>query len=99
MSTINVANQSVSSWNAGHGSVGETAQALSTGAPAVKKHIVVRADAGNSGTITVGPNAGAASGGFVLGAGEQTPPIFVDDLKKVWVVGSGSDQAYSWVCS
>src|SRR5579863_10524908 len=80
MSTINVANESLADWNAGHGTVGTTAQALSTDSPAVRKHVVVRADAGNSGTIKVGPNSATASGGFVLAAGEQTPPIFVDSL-------------------
>jgi hypothetical protein len=99
MSVVNVAKESVSSWNAGNGSVGETPAQLSDTSFEVRKHVVIRADAGNSGTITVGPNAGGVSAGFILAAGEQTPPIYVDDLSKVWLVGSASGQNYSFICT
>lgn len=98
MSVVHVAKESVPDWNSGNGTVGTSPQALGA-SYTVKKHVVVRAASGNSGTVTVGPNAGSASAGFILAAGEQTPPIYVDDVAKIFVVGSASGQNYSYICT
>lgn len=97
MSSVNVAKESVADWNSGNGTVGTTPQAI--GEYPVKKHVVIRATTGNTGTIGLSPNAGSAANGFILGAGETSPPIYVDDLNKVFVVGSAASQSYSWICT
>jgi hypothetical protein len=99
MSVVNVAKESVAGFNAGNGTVGTSPQALVTSPWTVQKHVVVRADPANTGTVKVGPNLGSASAGFVLPAGQETPPIYVDDLSKVFVIGSAAGQNYSFVCT
>lgn len=96
MSTVNISKESVAGFNAGTGVVGTTAAVLAESYP-VQKHVVVRAHAGNTGTISVAPTASAA--GFVLAAGETSPAIYVDDVAKVWLTGSDVDQGYSWISS
>jgi hypothetical protein len=96
MSQVNIGKEVIDGFNAGNSTVGTAPQALANTYP-VNKHVVVRATTGNSGTIKVGPTAGGASAGFVLGAGETSPPIYVDDVAKVFVVGSASSQNYSWI--
>lgn len=97
MSQVNIGREVIDGFNAGHGTVGTTPVPLQTASWTVNKHVVVRADSGNGNTVTVGPTAGGASGGFVLAAGQQTPPIYVDDVNKVFVVGGASGQVYSWI--
>ena len=70
---------------------------LFTGEFKVQKYVVIRADSGNSGTISLGNTATRASSGFILKAGDTSPKIKIDDLSKVWLVGSASSQAYSWI--
>lgn len=84
---------------AGHGTVGTDAATVSTVGVPVLKHVVVRADSDNSGTITVGSTSANATNGFILNAGEQTPPVYVDDVEKIWLIGSDADQNYSWLAS
>lgn len=97
MSVVSIYKEVTDGFNAGHGTVGTSAQALQTDSWPVNKHVVVRADSSNGNTVSVGPNGGVASAGFVLAAGEQTPPIYVDDVNKVFVVGGASGQKYSWI--
>lgn len=97
MSQVNIGREAVDGFNASHGTVGTTPQPVQTASWPVQKHVVVRAASANSNTVTVGPTLGGASGGFVLAAGEQTPPIYVNDVNKVFVVGGASGQDYSWI--
>ena len=94
---MDITKEAVSEFHTGSGTVGTSAAQLHTGM-AITKYVVVKA-AGDLGskTIHVGPTLAQASSGFVLRAGEQTPPIHVNDLGKVWLVGSDADCDYSWV--
>lgn len=99
MSYTSINKESLPSFAAGNGTVGTSEALLSASSVPVpvQKHIVVRASAANgSETITVGVPGNAAAG-FVLAAGEQTPPIYIDSTDKVAVVGSAAGQDYSWI--
>jgi len=63
----------------------------------VKKHVTLHAATANSGTITVGATCAGAATGFVLTPGLQSPPIYVDNVNKVYVIGSTPGQAFSWI--
>lgn len=82
-------------FNAGHDTVGATEQALAS-AWRVRKHVVITADAANTDPIFIGTQNNSANG-FVLKAGDTSPPIYVDDVSKVFVTGASSDPAYSWI--
>ncbi len=97
MSTVNIAKQSVPEWLAGNGSVGTAPTQIIAMPFPVKKSVIVRANAGNSGTISIGPTSAQADAGFILAAGATSPPIHIDDLSKVWLIGSASGQNYSWL--
>ncbi len=94
---VQIGKEAVATFAAGDGTVGTAAAQLPGGA--VLKHVVVRANAGNSNVIMVGQSAAAVPNGFVLAAGEQTPPIYVDDLSKVWLLGGAASQGFSWIAS
>ena len=79
----------------GHGTVGAVEQALDTIDWPLRKYVVIKARIGNSGTITVGRPGDAASG-WILAAGESTPPIPVDHTGFLAVTGSGAGQNYNW---
>ncbi len=97
MSVVNIAKEALpDGFMAGHGTVGASEAAVSTVNFPIRKHIVIRAHADNAGEVTVG-RPGDAANGFILAAGEQTPPIFVDETDKVAVIASEADQNYSWV--
>lgn len=98
MSTVSVSKESLPDFLAGSGTIGTTEGKLSSVNFPVRKHLVIRADAANTNTIKVG-RPGNAAGGFVLAAGEQTPPIYVDSTDKVAVVGGAANQAYSWLAN
>ena len=98
MSVVQVGKEAVSTFAAGDGTIGLTATQLTPGGQ-VSKNVVVRANAGNTGTIMVGSSAVSVPNGFVLAAGAQTPPIYVDDLGKIWLIGSAAAQGYSWISS
>jgi len=63
----------------------------------VKKYVMLRANGANSSVITVGDRADNAADGFILSAGQQSPPIYVDNLNKLYIVGGAADQGYSWI--
>lgn len=97
MSVVNIAEESLSDgFHAGNGSIGTAEDKISTVEFKVRKHLVIRANSGNSGTVSVG-TPGNAANGFVLAAGEQTPPIYVNSTDKVRIIGSAASQGYSWV--
>jgi hypothetical protein len=97
MSTMEIGVEALPEFKAGNGSVDTTEIPLSL-AFKVYKHVVVRADSGNGNTIKVGP-VGYAANGFILNAGEQTPPIYIDSLDKIGVIGGANGQIFSWVSS
>jgi hypothetical protein len=94
---VSIGQESIHNWQAGSGTVGTTPTQLFPAAFRVRKSVIIRANAGNSGTITLGNSAASAGDGFILAAGDTSPEIKINDLSKVWLVGSGSDQAYSWL--
>lgn len=63
----------------------------------VKKYVMLRANGANGNVIMVGNRADNAEDGFILSAGQQSPPIYVQDLNKVYIVGGAADQSYSWI--
>lgn len=81
----------------GDGTIG-TAGAALVSFP-IRKHVVIRANAGNGSTIIIAPSEAGLATGFVLSAGQMTPPIYIDDLSKVWIKGGASSQGYSWIAS
>jgi hypothetical protein len=97
MSTVNIGGESLPEWCAGNGTVGTAPAQIFPSAKNVVKYIVVRANAGNSGTISLGPAPAQADAGFILAAGDTSPRIYVNDLSKVWLVGSDAAQAFSWM--
>jgi hypothetical protein len=97
VSVVDIGKEAVAGFAAGDGTVGTTAAQLPD--HQVLKHVVVRANGGNANIVMVGHSHDAVATGFVLAAGEQTPPIYVDDLGKVWVQGGAASQGYSWICS
>jgi hypothetical protein len=99
MSMVNIGKESLEdSLLTGHGTVGTDEAKISEVNFPVAKHIVVRAASGNGNTITVG-RPGQAANGFVLAAGEQTPPMYVTETDKVRVIGGAADQDYSWIAN
>lgn len=98
MSTVNIAQESVGGFNAGSDTIGTSPQPLAAPYP-VKKHVVVRANGANASVVIVGPTEESAASGFILSAGQQTPPIYVDNVSKVFVVGGAANQGYSWISS
>ncbi|HEX3657057.1 MAG TPA: hypothetical protein VHV55_14685 [Pirellulales bacterium] len=98
MSTIKISDEAMPEFQAGNGTVGETAAQLFDSTFAVHKHVVVHADDANSGTISIGNSAARASSGFILKAGDTSPPIYIDDLSKIWLIGSAASQNFSWLC-
>lgn len=81
---------------AGNGSVGTSETPLVAVSVAVRKHVTIRANAGNSGTISFGPK-NRSNAGFILAAGDTSPPIYVEDAKLIYLIGSDVSQAYSWL--
>lgn len=97
MGTVRIGQESQAGFAAGDGTIG-TAEASLPAYP-VMKHVVVRANGGNSNIIMVGHGQSAVANGFVLAAGERTPEIYVDDLSKIWIKGGAAAQGYSWIAS
>ncbi len=92
-----IGKESLATFAAGDGTVGLSAAQLP--GREVLKHVVVRANGGNANVIMVGHSADAVGTGFILSAGQMTPPIYVDDLSKIWVVGGAASQGFSWIAS
>lgn len=63
----------------------------------VKKYVMLRANGANGNVIMVGHSAAEVGDGFILSAGQQSPPIYVCDLNKLYLVGGAADQGYSWI--
>jgi hypothetical protein len=92
---VAIGKEALGSFAAGNGSVGTSAAQLP--GRLVNKHVVIRAGSDNGNVVIVGHSADAVGAGFVLAAGEQTPPIYVDDLSKLWIKGGAASQAFSWL--
>ena len=97
MTPVQVINESVpgDQLRIGHGTVGTAEAPLDAIEWPLRKWVVIHAAAGNSNTITVG-RPGSASSGWVLAAGESTPPIPVDNTKHLAVIGGAGGQNYNW---
>jgi len=98
MSLVNIGRESGSSFSAGSGTVGTTSQPLGPPTP-VRKHVVVRAARSNNGNIRLGSTAESAGEGYLMENGRISPPIYVDDVSKIFVVAEAPDQVYSWIAS
>lgn len=99
MSVVSIGREtSPEGFRAGNGTVGTSPAQLDVGCP-VLKHVVLRADSGNTNTIKFNYTSASATNGFILNAGDTSPPIYVDDVNKVWVIGGASGQVYSWIAS
>jgi hypothetical protein len=97
MSVCQIGQETVSGcFHAGNGTVGLSEVAIATVNIPITKHIVIRADSGNGDTVSVG-NPGQAALGFILNAGEQTPPIYCPNSDDLRVIGGDVDQVFSWV--
>lgn len=96
MTPVHVINESVGELRIGHGVAGVAETALSAIEWPLRKYIIIRAAAGNTNTVIVGrPND--AANGWVLEAGESTPPIPVDNTKHLAVIGGAAAQDYNWL--
>jgi hypothetical protein len=95
--TVDIGKEAVPEFATGNGTIGTSADHLPQ--HAVRKHVVVRANGGNANIVQVGHSADAVANGFILSAGQMTPPIYIDDLSKVWVLGGAASQGYSWIAS
>lgn len=85
-------------------SIGGTALQLSATAIELQVGIEIRADAANGANfIYVGKSTVTAGGtdttdGFKLAAGERVF-VAIDDVSKVWVIGSTTGLAVTWIAS
>ena len=56
----------------------------------VNKYVVVRVNGANTGIILIGTTVANVGDGFILAAGQVSPPIYVDQLNKVYLVGGAA---------
>lgn len=98
MSVVHISKESVAGFLTGHGTVDNSPEVKVTDLSLpVTKHLVIRADSGNTKDIYVG-RAGDAANGFVLHPGETSPPLYVENTDDVAIVAEDTDtQAFSWV--
>lgn len=94
---VSIANEAASEFSHGHGTVGAAKAALASAETPLKRYVIIKADLGNSNNVFVGGPTVTTSTGFMLDAGESTPPIHIDDLSKVYVIGDAASQGYSWL--
>ncbi len=84
------------------GSIGATALALTAVSSRLNRGVSVKADAGNSGFVFVGGSAVTAgisaptTDGYKLAGGEECF-IEIDDPSRIFVIGSTTGQAVSWI--
>jgi hypothetical protein len=98
MSYTNIGKEAAEEFQAGQGTVGLTPQPIeAAGHLPVSKYVIVKADLVNANDVFVGTSTVSATTGFRLDAGEATPPIHIDDLSKVFVLGGAASQGYSWL--
>lgn len=83
---VDIDRETQSVFRAGNGVVGVDPIALYPVSVSVHKSVTVRADSANTSTIRISNSAANAANGFVLSAGQQSPPICVDDLNKVYLI-------------
>ena len=93
---MNIGRESVEEFRAGQGTVGAASQALGNSQDVVK-YVIVKADLANTNDVFVGTDTVSVTNGFRLDAGEVTPPIHIDDVAKVCVIGGAASQGYSWL--
>jgi hypothetical protein len=63
----------------------------------VKKYVAIRANGANTNIILIGTTVSNVGDGFILSASQISPPIYVDQLNKVYLKGGAADQGYSWI--
>ncbi len=85
---MNIGREAVEEFRAGQGLATQFASPILSSSVSVLKHVTIRAATGNSGDIYVGPSGVAVGTGFLLDAGDESPPILIDDLSKVHVISS-----------
>lgn len=100
---VDIFQETLPEFKAGHDDIGTTAFQLTRDGSNVglaflaKKYIRVKADLTNDDNVYVGHDENVAAGnGIELDAGEYID-IAVDSTDKVWVIGGGADQGYSWL--
>ncbi len=94
---MSIAKEAVSEFATGHGTVGAAVAALTTAAIPLLKYVIIKADLTNTNNVFVGGPGVSATTGFMLDAGEATPPIHIDNLSKVYVIGGAAGQGFSWL--
>jgi len=96
MGYVNISKEAVGEFQAGQGSVSIFPEPVLDAnlAAEVQKYVIVRADAANPGNLYVGPSTVAIGAGWLLDAGDETPPIHINSLAKIHVVSdvSGTDE-------
>jgi hypothetical protein len=94
---VDIDRESQAEFRTGSGTVGTDVVRLSEIGREVKKYVMLRANGANTSVIMIGHSAAGVADGFILSAGQQSPPIFVDTLSKVYIVGGAAGQGYSWI--
>jgi len=94
---VDIDRESQAEFRTGSGTVGTDVARLSEISREVKKYVMLRANGANTSVIMIGHSAASAVDGFILSASQQSPPLYVNDLSKVFIVGGAADQGYSWI--
>jgi hypothetical protein len=94
---VSIAREASTEFSTGHGTVGVTKAALASASAPLSKYVIIKADLTNTNNVFVGGPTVTTTTGFLLDAGEATPPIHIDDLSKVYVVGDAASQGFSWL--
>lgn len=82
-------------------SINTTAVQLTTTSSKLKNSITILASSGNSGSVAIGYSSGitasgASTDGFPLSAGAGVT-VQIDNINKIWVIGSASGQVVNWI--
>jgi hypothetical protein len=91
----------ITDWSCGHGftgqaTIGATAVQLSSTSTPLARGVIVKIDGANSGYVCVGFSAGVTtSTGFKMSP-DELEDIDIDDLSKLWLIGSAAGQVISW---
>jgi hypothetical protein len=94
---VNIAKEAGEEFQNGHGTIGAAKAALVSAENLINKYVIIKADLTNTNNVFVGTSTVTAVNGFMLDAGEVTPPIPIDDLSKVYIIGDAASQGYSWL--
>lgn len=76
--------------------IDQTAEQLTDLSVPVRKYVLVKANAANTGDVYVGRAGVSASNGYPLDAGEEVK-IPIDDPSKIYVIGSADNQGVKWL--